>query len=138
MPAFNFDLSKDVQARIPIPNGPMFKFLLNYRSQKVAGNSLHGLFFSQGDTWKQQRRFTVKTLGNFGFGKSSMEDLVWQELENFCEFLSKSLDKPVQVQGLFNISMLNVLWKILTGDTFAYNDEKIKRIRYFPPEFDSK
>jgi len=95
-------------------------------------------FFSQGDTWKQQRRFTVKTLGNFGFGKSSMEDLVWQELENFCEFLSKSLDKPVQVQGLFNISMLNVLWKILTGDTFAYNDEKIKRIRYFPPEFDSK
>ena len=83
---------------------------------------MHGLFLSQGDTWKQQRRFTVNTPGNFGLGKSSMEDLLWQEAENFCEFISKRLVKPVQVQGLFNISMLNVLWKILTGDTFAYDD----------------
>ena len=90
-----------------------------------------GLFLSQGETWKQQRRFTVKTLGDFGFGKSSMDQFVWEEAEKFCDSLSSRLEKPVQISGLFNISMLNILWRITTGDTFAYEDERIKQFRYF-------
>ena len=76
----------------------------------------------------------MKTLGEFGFGKSTMEDLVWEEVEKFCEFLSRRLDKPVQVCGLFNITMLNILWRITTGESFAYDDEKIKKFRYSTKE----
>ena len=125
----SFTFCSDVQGRVALPNGQTFKFFLDYRSQKMPGESLVGLFLSQGETWKQQRRFTVKTLGDFGFGKSSMEDLVWEEAEKFCESLSSRVEKPVQVSGLFNISMLNILWRITTGDTFAYDDHRIKQFR---------
>ena len=121
----------DVQGRVALPGGQLFKFFLDYRSQKMPGESLVGLFLSQGETWKQQRRFTVKALGDFGFGKSSMEQLVWEEAEKFCDSLKSRLETPVQVSGLFNISMLNILWRITTGDTFAYEDERIKQFRYF-------
>jgi len=50
----------DVPGRVAVPEGQLFKFFLNYRSRKVPGDSLLGLFFSQGETWKEQRRFTVK------------------------------------------------------------------------------
>ena len=123
----SFTSSSDVQARFALPGGQLYKFFLDYNSQK--GESLGGLFLSQGETWKQQRRFTVKTLGDFGFGKSSMEELVWEEAEKFCESLSSRVEKPVQVSGLFNISMLNILWRITTGDTFAYDDHRIKQFR---------
>ena len=96
----------------------------------MQGDSLLGLFFSQGETWKEQRRFTVKTLGEFGFGKSSMEELVWEETEKFWEYLSSQLKKPLQVSGLFNISMLNILWRMTTGDTFDYGDKRIRLFRY--------
>ena len=101
----------------------------------MPGGSLAGLFLSQGETWKQQRRFTVKTLGEFGFGKSSMEEMVWEEAERFCDHLSSRLQEPVQVCGLFNISILNILWRMTTGDTFAYDDVKIKQFRYFVSVF---
>ena len=123
----SFTSSSDVQARFALPGGQLYKFFLDYKSQK--GESLGGLFLSQGETWKQQRRFTVKTLGDFGFGKSSVEELVWEEAEKFCESLSSRVEKPVQVSGLFNISMLNILWRITTGDTFAYDDHRIKQFR---------
>ena len=125
----SFTSSSDVQGRVALPDGQLYKFFLDYRSQKMPGDSLVGLFLSQGETWKQQRRFTVKTLGDFGFGKSSMEELVWEETEKFCESLSSSVNQPVQVSGLFNISMLNILWRITTGDTFAYDDHRIKQFR---------
>ena len=113
-----------------MPHGPEFKFVVDYRSQKKPGNSLVGLIMSQGETWKQQRKFAIKNLGDFGFGKSNMEELVWEETEKFCESLKERLGTPVQVSGLFNITLLNSLWRITTGETFDYNDQNILRFRY--------
>jgi hypothetical protein len=80
----SFTSSPDVQGRVSVPSGQLYKFFLDYRFQKMPGESLVVLFLSQRETLKQQRRFTVKTLGDFGFGKSSMEELVWEEVEKFC------------------------------------------------------
>ncbi len=34
-----------------------------------------------GDVWKEQRRFTLRHLRDFGFGKASMEDIIIEEFK---------------------------------------------------------
>ena len=36
---------------------------------------LEGVIFSQGSVWAEQRRFTLRTLKDFGFGKSGRRDI---------------------------------------------------------------
>ena len=48
---------------------------------------LPGLVFSRGQTWAEQRRFTLRVLRDFGFGKSSMEDTLLDEVDKLCELI---------------------------------------------------
>ena len=46
-------------------------------------HSMKGLIFSQGKEWSEHRRFTLKNLRDFGFGKSSMNEMIFEEVEKF-------------------------------------------------------
>lgn len=43
------------------------------------GKGFHGIVAVDGDKWKEQRRFSLSTLRDFGFGKTLMEDKISQE-----------------------------------------------------------
>jgi methyl farnesoate epoxidase/farnesoate epoxidase len=55
-----------------------------------------GIFFSDGPFWVEQRRFTLHHLRDLGFGKSIMEALISEEVEDVikelrqCEVLQAS------------------------------------------------
>ena len=72
--------------------------------------------FNDGDEWKVQRRFTLKTLKDFGFGKASLESLLLDEANRINDHLKLGAGKPFQVQNFFNIVILNILWKIVAGE----------------------
>ena len=65
-------------------------------------------------------RFTLRTLKEFGFGKSGMEDIINNEVEEFSAFLmdeaNKAEDGAIDAQNVYNISILNALWRIISGD----------------------
>ncbi len=46
-----------------------------------------GLVCSQGQDWIEQRKFTMRHLREFGFGKLSMESLIQEEVEELIEGL---------------------------------------------------
>lgn len=77
------------------------------------------------------RRFTIRTLRDFGFGKfKSQEGVMIEELNELMNGLNTIIDKAngiVPMKQFFTISVLNILWSLLTGTRFSHDDEKLKR-----------
>ncbi|CAL8094325.1 unnamed protein product [Orchesella dallaii] len=46
-----------------------------------------GIIFNEGKDWQDQRRFALKNLRDFGFGKGTMESLILDEVCSFVEHL---------------------------------------------------
>ena len=46
--------------------------LLSLPPRKISGKVMTGVLMSDGDIWHQQRRFTLRTLRDFGFGKQGI------------------------------------------------------------------
>ena len=58
----------------------------NEMERKLAtGQDIPGLLISEGRTWVEQRRFSLRTLRDYGFGKSSMEETIKEEVQLFTE-----------------------------------------------------
>ena len=87
-----------------------------------------GVAFSQGNYWKEQRRFLLRNLRDFGFGKSSMEDTLLDEVEKLCNEYSKTQGTPICLDNSMNLSVINSLWVILTGEKLPIMDPKLVKI----------
>jgi len=82
-----------------------------------------GVFFSDGPFWVEQRRFTLRHLRDFGFGKRSMEEFIMEEIEDTTKEITQK--GTVQVTGLFTIATLNVLWRMTAGTRYSRDDAEL-------------
>jgi hypothetical protein len=69
----------------------LFVFFLSGFELMDGENKAHspGLVFSQGTYWKEMRRFLLKNLRDFGFGKSEMDVVFQEEVGKLCQILAK-------------------------------------------------
>lgn len=89
-------------------------------------NKRLGLIFTDGPYWQKMRRFTLRHLRNFGFGKISMEGMIMQEVDHLVkEMRSKDI---VQVYDLFKIPSLNILWRMMSGNRYARDNEELQAL----------
>ena len=75
----------------------------------------------QGNHWKEQRRYILRNLRDFGFGKASMEDGLLEEAQKLANYLKNNAGKPINLNRTMNVSVLNALWFILTGEKMDLN-----------------
>ncbi|CAD1479939.1 unnamed protein product, partial [Heterotrigona itama] len=88
-----------------------------------------GILFTDGPTWSQCRRFTMRHLRNFGLGQSIMEKQLTVEAENLTNHLRHASAKgPVSMHTAFDIAVLNSLWCMFAGHRFDYGNEKLVEI----------
>jgi len=87
-----------------------------------------GITFNNGAEWQAQRRFSLKVLRDFGFGKSSMISSIQDEINELIDHLKENTGKPISLCEIFPISILNSLWKIMTGEKFSLDDPLPRKI----------
>ncbi|EFX83960.1 hypothetical protein DAPPUDRAFT_47261 [Daphnia pulex] len=91
-----------------------------------------GLIFVDGDVWQEQRRFTLRHLRDLGFGKTSIEDQMMDEIADLISEISTTAksnpDHVVDFKSIFSVSVINILWAIIGGKRFQRDDPKFKKL----------
>lgn len=84
-----------------------------------------GIVFANGPLWKEHRQFAQQALNVFGYewSERTMEERINDEIQHFLEKI-RSHDGPVDVGGLVNLSVANVVAGILFGHRCEYDDPK--------------
>uniref|UniRef100_A0A7N8WXN1 Cytochrome P450 2J2-like n=1 Tax=Mastacembelus armatus TaxID=205130 RepID=A0A7N8WXN1_9TELE len=90
--------------------------------QELIGNK--GLVMSNGYPWKQQRRFALQTLRNFGVGKKTLEPSIQQECQYLTEAVADQQDGPFNALPLINSAVSNIICCLVFGDRYEYTDKK--------------
>ena len=85
-----------------------------------------GVLINEGQSWIEHRRFTLRNLREFGMGRKSMETIIQDEIDELSGILSKLDGKPFEVTYTFNVTALNSLWWIMTGERFEYDDKRVR------------
>ncbi|XP_047408641.1 cytochrome P450 2C9-like [Sciurus carolinensis] len=87
------------------------------------GACASGIILSNGNRWKEIRRFSVMTLRSFGMGKRSIEDLVQEEACCLVEELRKTKSLPCDPTLILGCAPCNVISSIIFHNRFDYNDQ---------------
>ncbi|XP_046656380.1 methyl farnesoate epoxidase-like [Daphnia pulicaria] len=91
-----------------------------------------GIMFIMGQFWQEQRRFTMRHLRDLGFGKTSIEDQMMGEVGDLIKDIENKSqldkDRVVDLKGIFQVSVVNILWAIIAGERFRRDDPKFQEL----------
>ena len=109
--------------------------------KQLRGHNGVGIVQTSGKTWKEQRRFALKHLRDFGLGKQCMEALIVDEINELSEKWKQNLqlnEEQTINWTTFNMSILNALWGIVSSRRFDLNNvEEIEKFEIMNALFNS-
>ncbi|KAL2101316.1 hypothetical protein ACEWY4_003077 [Coilia grayii] len=89
-------------------------------------NNGHGLIFTNGDQWKEMRRFALTNLRDFGMGKKSSEEKIIEETRYLSDVFDTFKGKAFDTTQPVNYAVSNIISSIVYGSRFEYSDPRFK------------
>uniref|UniRef100_A0A8C6RMK8 Cytochrome P450 n=2 Tax=Nannospalax galili TaxID=1026970 RepID=A0A8C6RMK8_NANGA len=117
--------------------------ILKYLGRKPKSQGV--VFARYGPEWREQRRFSVSTMRNFGLGKKSLEEWVTEEASCLSAAFADHEGCPFNPYTLLNKATCNVISSLIFARRFEYEDpyfikmlkvmnESLKVVAGFIPE----
>ncbi|XP_061893170.1 cytochrome P450 2K1-like isoform X1 [Entelurus aequoreus] len=91
-------------------------------------NHGHGIVFSNGESWKEMRRFALSTLRDFGMGKRLAEDKVIEECSHLIPVIEKFKGQPFDTTAPLSNATSNIICSIVYGSRFDYSDPRFTKM----------
>ncbi|XP_069739125.1 LOW QUALITY PROTEIN: cytochrome P450 2G1-like [Phaenicophaeus curvirostris] len=84
----------------------------------------HGVVFSNGERWRQLRRFSLTVLRDFGMGRKTIEGRIQEEAQFLLQELRDTKEEPFDPTYILSCAVSNIICSIVFGDRFDYRDEE--------------
>ncbi|XP_036411593.1 cytochrome P450 2G1-like isoform X2 [Colossoma macropomum] len=88
----------------------------------------YGLVISNGDRWRQLRRFTLTTLRDFGMGRRRIEYWIQEESRHLQNSLRETKSAPFDPTFYLSRAVSNVICALVFGQRFSYEDSNLLRL----------
>ncbi|XP_072041959.1 cytochrome P450 2U1-like [Amphiura filiformis] len=92
------------------------------KGEGTHGRTEHGVVWSSGDPWRDQRRFTLSTFRSLGVGKRSFEEQISVEARALCEEISAFKGESFNPRKLLANAVSNIICAVIFGKRFEYSD----------------
>ncbi|CAG7717797.1 unnamed protein product [Allacma fusca] len=123
--SYDFIIISDHKIAKEANNNPALLGKPDFALFNIFAKGNYGIFASHGQVWQEQRRFMLRNLRDFGFGKSTMRDLAVQEVNDYVSWLKSQESQSISLNRKFTLATINSLWMIMTGKRFSQNDPQI-------------
>ncbi|XP_054856464.1 cytochrome P450 2J2-like [Eublepharis macularius] len=81
-----------------------------------------------GQVWKEQRRFSLMVLRNFGLGKRSVEERILDEATVLMQSFEENMREPFDPFCFIDNAVTNIISNFLFGKRFGYDDHSLRNI----------
>lgn len=92
-----------------------------------------GLLLTDEEFWQEQRRFVLRHLREFGFGRGTMAQMVEDESEDlvrtFMDKIKPGTSTIMNMKDVFGVSVLNTLWTMMANNRYNPDDKEMKTLQ---------
>ncbi|RXG72956.1 cytochrome P450 2L1 [Armadillidium vulgare] len=119
----DFDVIKSAFQKVLFSGRPIF-----YQYIVLKKINHKGIILSNGKIWETSRRFALRTLRDFGFGKSSfLDEIIYNEAHSLIENLKEKVNLPTEIQWEVNVAIFNIIWKLVANKRYEISDKEVQK-----------